>query len=162
MAFDAFLKLDGIKGESTDAKHPEEIEVLSFSWGETQSGTTHTGGGGGAGTVTMQDFHFTMATQKASPQLFLRCANGQHINEALLTLRGTGVKGEAVEFLKLKFTDVLVSGYALGGAAGAENRPTEEVSLNFAKIEYEYSETGKTGTTGTTKVGWDVAQNKAS
>ena len=71
MAYDAFLKIDGIDGESKDERHPNEIEVLSFSWGESNSGSAATGGGAGAGKVAMQDFHFTMKLNKASPQLFL-------------------------------------------------------------------------------------------
>ena len=69
-AVDYFLKLDGIEGESKADKHTNEIDVLSFSWGATQTGTFASGtGGGGAGKVSMQDFHFTMEHSKASPAL---------------------------------------------------------------------------------------------
>ena len=67
---DFFLKIDGIEGESTDGKHKGEIDLLSWSWGETQSGAHAAGGGGGAGKVSMQDFHFTMTVNKATPKLF--------------------------------------------------------------------------------------------
>ena len=39
MAFDAFLKLDGVKGESFDNTHKGEIDILSFSWGVSQTST---------------------------------------------------------------------------------------------------------------------------
>lgn len=78
MAVDYFLKIDGIEGESRDAKHKSEIELGSFSWGETAATAPGGGGGGGAGKVSMQDFVATMRTSKASPALLLACASGQH------------------------------------------------------------------------------------
>jgi type VI secretion system secreted protein Hcp len=101
MAYDAFLKIDGIAGESLDERHKDEIEVLAFSWGESNSGSSGIGGGGGAGKVTMQDFRFTMKLSKASPQLAAACATGKHIKSAVLTCRKAGgdvgaVGGDAV------------------------------------------------------------------
>ncbi|MDP3001278.1 MAG: type VI secretion system tube protein Hcp, partial [Bryobacterales bacterium] len=109
MAVDYFLKIKGIEGESKDHKHANEIDLLSFSWGETQTGTHAGGGGGGGGKVSMQDFHFVMKTNKASPKLLLACATGDHIGEATLTCRKAG-KDQQV-FLKYKFSDLLVSSY---------------------------------------------------
>lgn len=137
-AADYFLKIDGVPGESTDSKHKNEIDLVSWSWGETNSGKHESGGGGGAGKVTMQDFHFTMKINKASPKLFLKCANGEHIKEALLTCRKAG--GEQQEYLKIKFSDLLISSYQTGGSAGGgEVVPTEQISFNFAKIELSYA-----------------------
>ena len=140
-AVDYFLKIDGIQGESRDDRHKDEIDIESFSWGETQSGTFAVGGGGGAGKVSMQDFHFTMPVNKASPALFLACAQGDHIKNAILTCRKAGK--EQQEFLKITMNDVLVSSFQIGGAGGVV--PTDQISLNFAKIEVEYKEQGATG-----------------
>ena len=71
MAIDMFLKIDGIQGESTDTHHSDEIDILSYTWGESQPGTASSGTGAAAGRVTMQDFHFTMRVNRASPRLFL-------------------------------------------------------------------------------------------
>ncbi len=71
MAFDIFLKIDGVKGESSDAQHREEIEPASFSWGVSQEGATSAGGGAGAGKASFQDLHIIMNVSRASPQLFL-------------------------------------------------------------------------------------------
>src|SRR5712691_1971915 len=98
-AVDYFLKIDGIEGESQDSKHKGEIDLESFSWGETQSGTHAAGGGGGAGKVSMQDFHFVMRVNKASPKLLQACAGGQHIPKAILTCRKAGKDQQ--EFLKI-------------------------------------------------------------
>ena len=92
MATDYFLKLEGIKGESKDAKHKDEIDLLSFSWGATQQGTHAGGGGGGAGKVSFQDFHFVMKMSKASPLLLQAVATGKHIKQADLVARKAGGK----------------------------------------------------------------------
>ena len=138
MAFDAFLKLDGIDGESNDKDHQGEIEVSSFSWGVSNAGS-QSGGGGGAGKASLQDFHFTMPLSKASPNLMLACATGQHIKTAQLTCRKAG--GSQVEFLKIKLSDVLVSSFEPNGSRGkdAPDLPTEAVSLNFVKIDVLYT-----------------------
>jgi type VI secretion system secreted protein Hcp len=158
-AVDYFLKLDGIEGESADHKHKNEIDLESWSWGETQSGTHASGGGGGAGKVSMQDFHFVMRINKASPKLFRACATGDHIKEGTLTCRKAGK--EQQEFLKYKFSDLLVSSYQTGGSANGDVVPSDQISLNFAKIEVEYKEQKADGTLGgAVKAGYDLKQNK--
>jgi len=155
---DYFLKLKGIEGESTDSKHKNEISVESWSWGETQSGTHSFGGGGGAGKVQMQDFHFVMRHNKASPKLFLACATGEHIPEALLTCRKAGGKQE--EFLIVTMSDVLVSSYQTGGSAG-DVIPTDQCSINFSKIQFKYGlqdEKGKV--TNPVLAGYNLKENK--
>jgi type VI secretion system secreted protein Hcp len=132
------LKIDGIVGESKDVKHKDEIDVESWSWGETYQGSPRTGGGGGAGKVSMQDVLFTTKLSKASPRLFLACASGEHFKTALLSAsRGSGSK--RVEYLKITLSDVIVSSYQISASA-ADRPPVDQVSLNFAKIEVEYPE----------------------
>jgi type VI secretion system secreted protein Hcp len=158
-AVDYFLKLKGIDGESQDGKHKGEIDVESWSWGENQSGTGHQGGGSGAGKVNMQDFHFVMKVNKATPKLMLACASGEHIPEALLTCRKAGKDQQ--EFLKIKFTDILVSSFQTGGSGHSDVVPTDQISLNFAKIEFEYKEQKADGSLGgTEKAGWDAKKNQ--
>jgi len=159
MAFDCFLKLDGIEGESHDSKHKNEIDVQSWSWGQSQTGTHGSGGGGGAGKVSMQDFHFVMGVNKSSPKLMLACATGEHIKKAVLTCRKAGK--EQQEFLIITFSDLLVSSFQTGGASGAGDLPTDQISLNYAKIEFEYKEQKADGTMGgAIKAGYDLKQNK--
>jgi type VI secretion system secreted protein Hcp len=161
MAFDAFLKIDSIPGESKDSKHKDEIEVFSFSWGESNPAIISSGGGGStSGKVSMQDFHFVAATQKSSPTLFLACATGEHIKEATLTLRKAG--GEQIEYLKYKLSDLLISSFNIGGAQdGGDSVPTESFSLNFAKIEVEYATQRADGTLDApVKAGYDLALQK--
>lgn len=159
-AVDFFLKLDGIQGESTDSKHKNEIELENWSWGENQPASFGSGAGGGAGKVMMQDFHFTMKVNKASPKLLLACATGEHIKGAVLVCRKAGK--EQQEFLTIKLSDCLVSSFQTGGDGGSDVLPTDQVALNFGKIEYEYREQKPDGTLGgSVKAGYDLKQMKS-
>ncbi len=158
-AVDYFLKIEGIEGESQDDKHKNEIDIESWSWGETQSGSHAYGGGGGAGKVSMQDFNFAMHANKASPKLLLACATGQHIANALLTCRKAGKQQQ--EYMKIKFTDLLVSSYQTGGSGGQNLVPVDQITLNFSKIEYEYYPQKKDGTLDAKVPVWyDLKANK--
>ena len=157
MAIDYFLRIDGVSGESLDAKHKGEIDVESWSWGETNPGPPGAGGGG-AGKVQIQDFNFTAKFSKASPNLIIACASGKHFKSAVLTARKAG-KGQQ-EFLTFSLSDVLVSAYQTGGAEG-EVVPADSVSLNFTKIQVEYKQQNPDGSLGASiKAGWDVKQHK--
>jgi type VI secretion system secreted protein Hcp len=157
MAIDYFLRIDGVSGESLDAKHKGEIDVESWSWGETNPGPPGAGGGG-AGKVQMQDFNFTAKFSKASPNLIIACASGKHFKSAVLTARKAG-KGQQ-EFLTFSLSDVLVSAYQTGGAE-SEVVPADSVSLNFTKIQVEYKQQNPDGSLGASiKAGWDVKQHK--
>jgi type VI secretion system secreted protein Hcp len=156
---DYFLKLDGIPGESTDHKHKGEIDLESFSWGETNVATPGRGGGMGAGKVAMQDLHFTARVNKASPTLFLSCATGKHIKEAVLTARKAGKDQQ--EYLIIKLKEVFITSYQIGGAEAAGDVPMDQVSFNFSKIDYEYRAQKPDGSLGpATKASYDVKKNK--
>jgi type VI secretion system secreted protein Hcp len=158
MAVDYFLKIAGIEGESPDSKHKNEIQLESWSWGETQQGGHAAGGGGGAGKVAMQDFHFVMKVNKATPKLMLACANGEHIKEAILSVRKAGK--EQQDYLKITLNDLLVSSYQTGGSHG-DVVPSDQISLNFSKIQFEYKEQKPDGTLGSAvKTGYDLKANK--
>jgi type VI secretion system secreted protein Hcp len=155
---DYFLKIAGIDGESQDDKHSNEIQLESWSWGETNSGTNVYGAGGGAGKVSMQDFHFVMTVNKASPKLLLACANGDHIATAKLTCRKAGK--EQQEYLVIDFTDLLISSFQTGGSAGGGLLPVDQVSMNFTSIKYEYKPQKADGSLDSgIKAGWDVKKN---
>ena len=159
-AVDYFLKIEGIEGESQDHKHKNEIDVESWSWGETNVGDAAHRGGMGAGKVSMQDFHFVMRINKATPKLMQHCATGQHVKEATLTCRRAGKDQQ--EYLKIKLSDFIVSSYQTGGSRGDGIIPVDQVSLNFSKIEFEYKEQKPDGTLGgAVKAGYDVKVMKA-
>ena len=137
MAFDAFLKLDGIKGESQVKGFEGQIQIESFHWGVAQSGTGTIGGGGGGGRATRKDFLFTAASSLASPILFVTCANGKHIKDGVLTLRSSGGQSQT-NFSTIKLTDLLISAYDQAGDEDG-SVPMDEVSINYTKIEFTYN-----------------------
>jgi type VI secretion system secreted protein Hcp len=156
-AVDYFLKIDGIEGESTDAKHVNWIDVDSWSWGENQPLQPASGGGGGAGKVHVRDFVFAARVSKASPKLFLACASGTHLTEARLVGRKAG-KGQQ-EFLTWTFSDILVSSYETGGTEAS--LPLDSVSLNFSKVSVAYKAQKADGSLdAAVTAGWDVKSNK--
>ncbi len=163
MAFDAFLKIDGVPGESTDDKHKNWIEILSFSHGVSQpaTGSVSSGGARSAERADFQDFSIVKTLDKASPKLMLYCANGTHVPKVTLELcRATGDKQKYMEYV---MSDVIVRGIRPGGAAqGGEPLPLEEVSFAYGKIEYNYTETDHaTGKPkGDVKAHWDLKANK--
>jgi type VI secretion system secreted protein Hcp len=160
MPTDMFLKMDPVKGESKDHKHKDEIEVLSWSWGETQSGTMHQTTGGGAGKVAVSDLTFTKWVDKATTDLWKACATGKHFDKATLVVRKAG--GDPLEYLKIELTSVLVTGVHTGGSRG-EDHLTENVTLNFAKYKIDYTQQTEKGAAGASpQFSFDIAGNKAS
>lgn len=159
MAVDMFLKIEGVEGESEDSKHSGEIDVLAWSWGMSQSGTTHMGGGGGAGKVAVQDLSFTSYVEKASMPLMLYCCNGKHIPKATLVVRKAGET--PLEYITVNMEDLLVSSISTGGSGG-EDRLTQNVTLNFAKVNVAYKIQGKDGAQkgGDVPFGWDIKSNE--
>lgn len=159
MASDFLLEIDGIKGESSDSKHKDTIEVASFSWGNTNSGSHASGGGGGAGKVNFQDVHFTTVVNKASPNLMYHCAAGKHIKKAVLYVRKQGKDQQ--DFYTVTLEDLLISSYQSGGSEGSSALPVDQFSLNFAKIKFEYKPQSADGSLGSTVEGkWDLKANK--
>lgn len=165
MAFDCFLKIDGVPGESTDHKHKEWIEILSYSHGVSQpgSGSASSGGARSAERVDHQDFSVVKVLDKASPKLNLYCCTGKHIGTVKMELcRATGDKQKYMEYT---MNDVIVSSVRPGGSAqGGEALPLEEVAFNYGKIEWVYTETDhKTGASkGDVKSNWSVVENKGN
>jgi type VI secretion system secreted protein Hcp len=145
---DFFLHIEGIDGESSDDKHKDQIEILSFSWGVSNPASAG-GGGGGQGKVAFQDLSCVCALGKASPQLFLACARTNPIPSATLFLRKPDTREE---YMKIELQDCLVSSYSVSGHGGASSTgdlvPTDQFSLNFASVKMTYTGTNGTGSTG--------------
>jgi type VI secretion system secreted protein Hcp len=159
MAVDMFLKISDIKGESRDGSHKEEIDVLAWSWGMSQSGTAHLGGGAGSGKVNVQDLSVTKYIDSASADLMLACCNGKHFAEALLTVRKAGEN--PVEYVKVKMEEVIIGAISTGGSGG-EDRLTENVTLNFAKVSVDYTAQDEKGKAKSPPMSmtWDIAANQ--
>ena len=161
MAVDIFLKLaNNIKGESQDATHMDEIDVLAWNWGLSQSGTTHIGSGGGGGKVNVQDISLTKYVDLASNDLIKRCTTGEHIENGELIVRKSG--GAApVEYFRIKMENIMITSYATGGSKDGLDRIQENLTLNFRKFEIAYTLQEASGAAGAESLaGWDVAKNE--
>ncbi|QJE96741.1 Hcp family type VI secretion system effector [Luteolibacter luteus] len=137
-ASDYLLEIEGIKGESTDDKHRDAIEIESFSWGATNDGI--------AKAIT---FSLGKRIDKSSPLLFLACAKGNHIPQAILTCRKSGGDGKPLDYYVITLSDILISSYQSGGGGGAggatNTLPVDQISFNYHKIKFEYRRMLETG-----------------
>ena len=157
MAVDMFMKIDTLKGESVDKTHTGEVDVLAWSWGVSNSGSAHVGGGAGAGKANVQDLSFTKYVDKSTPDLLLTTCNGKHWDQAVLVVRKAGET--PLEYLKITMSEVLVTSISQGGSGG-EDRLTENVTLNFAAVKVDYVEQKKDGSAGDKpSMNWNIAEN---
>ncbi|URI08888.1 type VI secretion system tube protein Hcp [Aquincola tertiaricarbonis] len=158
MAVDMFIQIGDIKGESTDKTNAEMIDVLAWSWGMSNSGTTHMGGGGGSGKANVQDLSFTKYIDSSSNALLKSVCEGTHHPKAKLIVRKAG--GKPLDYVVLELEEVLVTSVSTGGSGG-EDRLTENVSLNFAKFTYKYQPQDEKGAKkgGTKDYAYDIAGN---
>ncbi len=157
MAVDMYIKIGELKGESRDKAHKDEIDVLAWSWGISNSGSAHVGGGAGAGKANVQDLSFTKYVDLATPSLLLAACNGKHFDTAKLVVRKAGEK--PLEYILITMTEVLVTSVSTGGSGG-EDRLTENVTLNFAKVHVQYVEQTKDGAAGgKPEMTYNIAEN---
>ena len=162
-ATDIFMEMDGVEGESQDKSHKGEIDVMSWSWGMSHSGTGGAGGGGGAGKVNVQDLNFTKKVDKSTPDLMMHVATGKHIKEVKMTVRKAGKEGKPQEYLIITMKDVLVTSYGVSGGS-SDDRPVENVTLNFAEVKVEYQEYDDKGNPvgGPKTFEWNVEEGRES
>ena len=160
MALDMFMKLGDIVGESVDSVKKDEIDVLAWSWGMSQSGTTHMGGGGGSGKANFQDISFTKYVDSGSNAIMTALAKGTHLPEAVLTCRKAGAGQQ--DYIVITMKEVIVTSVSTGGSGG-EDRLTENVTLNFAEVNFSYTPQDAKGTVAGAKIfGWNIAENIAA
>jgi len=157
---DYFLKVDGVDGESADDKFKGYIELQSFNFGVENIGSLGSGtSGGGTGKAKFGEFNIVKATDKSSARLFASCCTGEHFATATIVCRKAGKDQQ--EFLKITMGPVLISSFQHGGSANSDIIPTEQISINFAKIEMEYKEQKLDGSLGGAVIGgWDRVANK--
>src|SRR5262245_1779679 len=152
------MKLGDLKGDSQVKGFEDQIQLLAWSWGMSQSGTTHIGSGGGAGKVNVNDLSFTHFVDAATPNLMLACCKGTHYPEATITMRKAG--GDPLPFLTIQLTDLIVTSVSDGGSGG-EEQLTENVTVNFAAFEVSYQAQDNKGAKkgGAVTIKYDIAKN---
>lgn len=157
MAMDMFFRIDHIRGESKDAEHAGEIDVLAWSWGLSNAGGTHSSPGVAPGKPSLQDLSYTCFIDASATALMTALARGTHLRTAVLTVRKAG--GDAREYLTVSLTDVFVTSYSTGGSGG-EDRLTANVTLNFADVVITYTPAPDGGPVKSTPFHWNVVDNK--
>ena len=111
--------------------------VLAWSWGASNSGSTHLGGGAGAGKANIQDLSITRNADGQSPLFFNSVAVGRHLPMVVI----------ADDSTTITLTEVLVTSYSTGNSSSAGHRDetqpraetqprTENITFNFAQIKY--------------------------
>ncbi|MCD9187174.1 MAG: type VI secretion system tube protein Hcp [Pyrinomonadaceae bacterium] len=157
MAMDDYLKIDGIEGETEAVGFEKQIQLENWGFGAQNTGSSQFGTGGGTGKVSLQDFHFSFTNGKASPQLFLACAVGKHIPQAVLTCRKSGGDGKPYTYLKFTFKDLVISHFQTGHSKHSDSLPTDSVSFNFTKLTHEYFQQKADGSVSLTNtVNFDI------
>lgn len=167
MAFDSFLKLVGpdVAGESTDSTHTGEFEIYSFSFGAMNPVTIGSGSTGmSGGKVSLSSFNILKKTDKASPILFKMCAQGDHFDKAIVTLRKAGGSAGQQEYLVYTFEKVFIESIQWSGSSGGDDTPTESLSLAYGKFTISYKpQKAEDGTLdAAVEAGWDQTLNTAS
>ena len=157
MAVDMFLKLDGIDGEAQDETYADQIDVLAWNWGASQSGSTHMGGGSGSGKASVQDLSITKYVDSSSHKLLGVISKGTHISEAILTIRKAG--DTPLDYVVLTMTNCIITSVSTGGSGG-EDRLTENISINFEEFEFAYTPQKEDGSAGAVMpFKFNIAQN---
>lgn len=159
MAVDMFLKLGGIKGESQDLAHRDEIDITNWGWGLSQTGSMHSGTGGGSGKADFTNLNLTKPLDKSSPNLMMACATGKHYPEAKLVVRKAGGTSP-VEYLVITLKEVMVVSYSTR-ADTADDVLYDSIALNFATVDVSYQPQKADGAKdgGPVKFGWNIRQN---
>lgn len=152
MSIDCHLKLDGVKGEATHAKHKDEIIILSWDWNEHNASCT-VGGGSAVGKATPGYISFAKRFDNASPTLARHCASGKHFKEATLSMSKAG--GSQEDFMTVKLKEIYISAYNVNGSTGGDLM--DNFSFSYGDIEVSYKPQKPDGTLGgEVKFGWDV------
>jgi len=156
-----YMKIDGIKGDATDEKFKDQIEVYSFghSIHQPTGGPQTSAGGHTGGRVNHDEFTITKKLDTASPMLFLACCTGEPIKNAVLTLRKAAAGQKT--FMTYTFETLIVASVSPTGSSGGDSLPQETVTLRYDKVTLEYTPISSDGKEGAKiKGGWDIAKNK--
>jgi type VI secretion system secreted protein Hcp len=157
MAVDYFLKLDGIQGESVDAKHKNEIQILSWSWGASNVSSVAGTGGSGAGKADLSDLSVMAFFDKSTPKFFKSVCKGDHIASGTLT----ATKGGADKpYLKVDFKELFVTSLQLSASSEI---PSVSISFSYNEIKVDYSQQDDKGNlTSTGPITYNTKQNLLS
>lgn len=160
MAVDMFLEIEGVKGESKDSKHKDKIDILSWSWGATNQGGAHHGGGAGAGKVNVQDVSIVKLLDLSTASLLESVSRGKHFAKAKITVRKAGEN--PLEYYILSLENVYCTSYAISGSEHGDLL-TEQLTLTFKKFDAKYVvQDDKGKASGGNNFAYNISENKAA
>jgi type VI secretion system secreted protein Hcp len=156
--FEGFLRIDGVKGESTDQRYRDWIVVTAVGWGhQLPIATGSMGGGASVSRVQVQPLTVSKILDSSSPELAQMVADGRLIRQVFLDLvQGPG----QAPFARIELQDVVLSSYSVEGAAGTPQRPVEKLSFRFGKINWGAFPAQPGGPGAEIKRGWDIRTNQ--
>ena len=149
MAVDYFLDIDGIPGESQDDKFKDKIQVLSWSWGASNTSSVGGTGGSGQGKVDISDFSMMLHFDKSTPKFFKSICKGDHVVKGTMSCVKAGANGQP--YLKVNFSEIFIT--SLQMSASSET-PAVSLSFTYNEIGIDYSiqdEKGNLKSTGEVK-----------
>ncbi|TFW09557.1 type VI secretion system tube protein Hcp [Oxalobacteraceae bacterium OM1] len=161
MAIDAYLLIDGIKGESQDSAHQGWIELTSAQWGIVQprSVTVSTGGGHTSERCEHRALTLTKLADLASPILMQHCSMGKTIPKAKLEFMRADGQGKPVKYYQVELENVMIANMEQQVSQGSILH--DNIGLRFSKIKWTYTQQKIGGGAGGSTVGgWDLAANK--
>lgn len=161
MANDAYLKIDGITGESADDRHKDWIEVSNVLYAihQPRAGSVSTAGGLTSGRAELFPLSFRKFADIASPVLLQTCAAGKTIPKAVFEFMRADGEGKPIPYFKIELENLMLSDITPDSGDGGII--VERVHVAYAKIKWNYlRQSIRGGTQGNTSGGWDCSANK--
>ena len=161
MAVDAYLQIDGIKGESTDDRHRDWIEVSNviYAVNQPRAESLSTAGGHTSGRAELYPLTFKKLADIASPVLLQTCATGKTIPKATFEFMRADGDGKPIPYYKIELENLMVA--SVTPDSGEGGIIVERVQLAYAKIRWTYTRQSiRGGAQGNSSGGWDCNLNK--
>jgi type VI secretion system secreted protein Hcp len=152
-----FLKLANIPGESTDEKHKDEIELLSFSLGFVNDWLQARGAGASSSGAGVCDaLTLTKNIDRASPGLLAAAMTGRHIPQGVLSFTTGGQVSQ--DYYILTMREIFVTSVRQADSSGG-SRVVEQITMMARTYDFLYRAQQSDGSTVEHRFGWDCARN---
>jgi type VI secretion system secreted protein Hcp len=156
----AFIKFEGIDGETKDKNHQNWSDVFSISQNIRNQGVSSLGKG--RGDTIFEPIAIDKLLDKASPKIAEALANGKVISKVQIHITGNIVDEARSTYLAYELRNVRIGGYSLGGifsvGTGQEDHPRETILLQPEEIKMTYTEAENGKKKGTVEFGWSITQ----
>lgn len=141
---DMWIKFEGIKGESLDDKHKDEVDILSWSWGVNAASPDAKGK---LQPACSESLVVNKYVDKSTPPLVNAAVLGSTIPTARLSVRRANGSFGGSDYFLIELTGVTVKSLTQGGLAN-DSRLPENVTLGFSSAKISYSPQNPDGSSG--------------